>query len=403
MKLPFEEWVSQKHFSQNIVKLFSEAIISYKHSAYMASLLFSYLAFLTILKELIIKSTKAASIPQGRWDILIKKLQNDDTWEKCVFEELINNSSPIFNISDDIRQQVKYWKDRRNDCAHFKANDIQAHHTESFWSFIRSNLFKITLEGGKASLINKFRTHFDPTFTPPTADVNTLILEIEESVDFLDLTDFWDELINTISPYALAFSYYDQNIGKILNSVFELCANPIKENLAKFLKNNRYDLVLISFHPDKVNFMNYSQGEVRAIWRSRMSSDAASTLLAALLRNSLIPKDEISEANKYVINLITGHRPNDEITHLALAGNGFGDALFSIAIQEKRLENFKWVNSKADLIAYLIEKSYYWTFLQKGFLCGFNKLKTCLKNSRREKHFLVKTLNPSLKIETSRV
>ncbi|WP_373548384.1 hypothetical protein, partial [Haliscomenobacter sp.] len=47
--------------------------------------------------------------------------------------------------------------------------------------------------------------------------------------------------------------------------------------------------------------------------------------------------------------------------------------------------------------------AYYWTFLQKGFLCGFNKLKTCLKNSRREKHFLVKTLNPSLKIETSRV
>ena len=102
MKLPFEEWVYQKHFSQNVVKLFSEALISYKHSAYMASLLFSYLAFLTILKELIIKSTKAVSIPQGRWDIIIKKLQNDDTWEKCVYEELINNSSPIFNISDDV-------------------------------------------------------------------------------------------------------------------------------------------------------------------------------------------------------------------------------------------------------------------------------------------------------------
>jgi predicted metal-dependent RNase len=94
--------------------------------------MFSYLAFLTFLKETIIKSNKPASINQSRWDSILNDLQNDDKWEKRVFEELTNSSTPIFNIKEDIRQQIKYWKDRRNDCAHFKDNEIDAHHVESF-------------------------------------------------------------------------------------------------------------------------------------------------------------------------------------------------------------------------------------------------------------------------------
>jgi hypothetical protein len=86
MKLPFEEWVIQKQFSNNVSKLFDEAFICYKNGAYRAALLFSYISFLTILKEIIIKSTKPVSIPQGRWDDIIDKLQSDNTWEKQYLE-----------------------------------------------------------------------------------------------------------------------------------------------------------------------------------------------------------------------------------------------------------------------------------------------------------------------------
>jgi hypothetical protein len=132
MKIAIEDWKKEKRFNKKVSSLFDESIVCYKHGAYRASLMFSYLAFLTFLKETIIKSNKPASINQSRWDSILNDLQNDDKWEKRVFEELTNSSTPIFNIKEDIRQQIKYWKDRRNDCAHFKDNEIDAHHVESF-------------------------------------------------------------------------------------------------------------------------------------------------------------------------------------------------------------------------------------------------------------------------------
>jgi hypothetical protein len=135
---------------------------------------------------------------------------------KAVFGELINSSSPIFNINDDIRQQIKYWKDRRNDCAHFKTNDIEAHHTESFWSFVKSNLAKISIEGGKESLLNKFEKHFDTTFTPPDADFSPLVKEIDESVEINELSNLWSELINKIDHYPILFGC-ESNATKVIN------------------------------------------------------------------------------------------------------------------------------------------------------------------------------------------
>ena len=358
MKIPFEEWTIQKRFSKNVTVLYNEAFTCYKNSAYKASLLFSYLGFLTILKEVIIKSTKPSIVPQGRWDNIIGKLQNDDTWEKAVYEELINGASPIFNINDDLRQQIKYWKDRRNDCAHFKANDIESHHTESFWSFVKSNLSKITIEGGKESLLNKFEKHFDPTFTPFDADVDSLIREIDESVEPTELSSFWEELIERIDPYGFIFQG-ESHATKIVNKVFECCGENTIESLSIFLKTKKYDLTIVALHPDKINYLNYSASEIREIWRTRILNrkSTAFSIYATLLRNSLIPSAEIKEANKYMIENLSDNRPEDEPTHLALAANGFGDLLFEIAIHETRLKNwFHFVNPRADMIAYYIEK-----------------------------------------------
>lgn len=358
MKIPFEEWITQKRFSENVSRLFDESLTCYKNTAYRASLLFSYLSFFTILKEVIIKSVKPTSIPQGRWDSIISKLQNDDTWEKAVFEELTNAASPIFNINEDLRQQIKYWKDRRNDCAHFKSNDIESHHTESFWSFLKSNLSKITIEGGKESLLNKFEKHYDPTFTPPDADVSHLIKEIDESILPIELTDFWTELLQRIDPYG--FMHGNDSIApKLANKVFELCSKATKDNLADYIKNKKYDLTVISLYPDKINFISYSPAEIREIWRNRiwMNKSTAFEIYGTLLRNSLIPSLEINEANRHMIDNATDYKPNNDATHLALLGNGFGDLLFEIAIHTNRLKDwYVWVNPRADMIGYYIEK-----------------------------------------------
>lgn len=358
MKLPFEDWTIKKQFSRNVSKLFDEAFICYKNAAYRASLLFSYIAFLTIIKEIIIKSARPLAIPEGRWENLIRKLQSDGTWEKTVYEELINNTSPIFNMDEDIRQQVKYWKDRRNDCAHFKRNEIESHHTESFWSFVKSNLLKITIEGGKQSLLNKFEKHFDRTFTPPNSDFSSIIREIEESVELSELSAFWQELIDRIDAYDWMY-LYDSDSAKVINRVFELCSDEIIESLVDFLKEKKYDLNIISHYPDKVNRFNYSPEEIREIWQTRIWGFGLGTftIYSTLLRNSLIPLKEIKEANLHVIDKATDSRPYDRAVHLALAANGFGDTLFEKAFLEDRLNDwFHWVNPRADLLAYYIEE-----------------------------------------------
>ena len=358
MKLPFEEWTIEKRFSRNVSKLFNESFICYKGAAYRASLLFSYLGFLTLIKEIIIKSNKPTPIPQRRWDDIIRKLQSDETWEKAVFEEIINSSSPIFNINDDLRQQVKYWKDRRNDCAHFKTNEIESHHTESFWSFVRSNLLKITIEGGKASLLNKFDRHFDQTFTPPDADFSSIVRETDESVETTELTSFWEELINRIDHYGLLFRH-ESNATKVINRVFELCSEETKENLSDFLKDKKHDLTIVLLYPDKINRFSYSPAEIREIWRTRIWNDKSSafSIYGTLLRNSLIPNGEIRETNNHMIDYATDYSPNNEATHLALATNGFGNSIFEKAIKNDRLNDwYNWVNPRADMLAYYIEK-----------------------------------------------
>ena len=57
------------------------------------------------------------------------------------------------------------------------------------------------------------------------------------------------------------------------------------------------------------------------------------------------------------IDNATDYSPNDEATHLALAANEFGNSIFEKAIKSERLNDwYNWVNPRADMLAYYIEK-----------------------------------------------
>ena len=76
MRLHIENWIYKNDFSENVNVLFKDSITCYKAGANRASLLFSYLAFMTILKERIIEGVKPNLFPQGEWDKIILKLHN---------------------------------------------------------------------------------------------------------------------------------------------------------------------------------------------------------------------------------------------------------------------------------------------------------------------------------------
>jgi len=362
MKLHIEQWIEKNDFSENVNVLFLDSILCYKAGANRASLLFSYLAFITILKERIIGGVKPNLIEQGEWDKIISKLQNEDLWEACVFDatqqrEKIDQSTkerkrdPVFNINDNLRLQIKYWKDRRNDCAHYKDNAIDTFHIESFWAFIESNLAKITIEGSLQSLINKFYNHFDPTITPLDKDITPLIREIEYSVERPKLKFFWEKLINS-GDWHYDLSKKEQDL---INISLEVNEDYVNESLLSIIKENKnYISDFLSNYPDKVLRFNFTPEEVRKFWKSELRKcDNILGLYTTFLRNCLIPKNEIEEANMSVVNMLKDYSPS-AIEHQLLAGNDFLKAFKSEILDNNSFIGFKsfhFVNDRADLIA----------------------------------------------------
>ena len=118
MKLKIDEWIEDNKFSTKVNVLLKDSSVCYKAGAYRASLLFSYLGFLTVLKERIISGVKPKNYEQGHWDNLISKLQNDEKWEQAIFDATQQQAKtdqqtkaiirdPIFSINEDIREQIK--------------------------------------------------------------------------------------------------------------------------------------------------------------------------------------------------------------------------------------------------------------------------------------------------------
>src|SRR5690606_11852431 len=127
-----------------------------------AALMMTDQGFLVAMKDLIMQGQKPDKYPQHKWEKKIDELKDEDLWEKAVLEALLykgegqpldeKRKDPIFNININLRDQIRYWKDRRNDCAHNKDNEISAAYVEMFWSFLKSNFYKLTIEGGMMSL-----------------------------------------------------------------------------------------------------------------------------------------------------------------------------------------------------------------------------------------------------------
>lgn len=343
--------------------LIEESIKCYKIEAFRASLLFSYLGFLTHIKEMIISNKKPNSIPQTRWDDIIMKLNRDDYWEVKVYEELTNSTSSIFNFNDSIRQEIKYWKDRRNDCAHFKDNEINHHHVEMLWFFIKSNISKISIQGSKENLLEKYKIFFDKTKTPPNKNSDNLIYEIEEAVEYPDLQDFFEQL-NNITVVGNSF-VDDKQKQQIFLKVFSTINNArIKSELVSFIKTqpHNYDLEFILEFPTALNYINYGIEEIRNIWKLRVwnLNHKKYNLLETLFRNGKVP---IQERKEFFLEIFEKFNQigfnnlylNDQSKLFLFNNNYFHDVIEEEVFTNGKIytTDYMYVNSKEELITLL--------------------------------------------------
>lgn len=373
-----ENWINKKldKFSSDSKSLFNESLLCYSIKANRSSLLFSYLGFLTIIKEIIISSKKPDEIEQPRWDQIIKELNDEDKWEKRVFEELTNSRSPIFNISESVRQQIKYWKDRRNDCAHFKENEINNAHVEIFWSFLKSNLSKITIEGGKLNLLKKIAIHFDETKTPPDADYKPLLKEIDNAIDVSESESFFKEFHHILEN---SLWIEDKKVSDIFYDLTLAIENiQIKKRLIDYIKSiPNFDLELIKYNPQMIITFNYTPEEIRKIWKTRVYASSRKLqyhIYATFLRKSIIPNNQIDEAMQHLFNKFNqegfDNIPNEDDLKRVLANKELLDIIYNYFFQDQSISTMKFgkINSKADLIELLIEYSELNLYIVEGII-----------------------------------
>jgi hypothetical protein len=380
MKLPFEQWLEKQNIAPDSLSLFEEAIICYKAGAYRAALLISFMGFLSVIKDKILNASKPDNIHEREWERIVNDLRNDDKWDKETLECIKRNDPQkiIFTITDDLRRQVFYWKDRRNDCAHSKRNKINYAYVETFWLFVSSNLGKFAVNGNLDSILLKIRKHFDISYTSRNKSPDNILSEVEHSIDEKDISKFCIKLhqlfIKEDKDYCNYRIFPFTDVRKLEFWDLLLNINEIWEReVFKYIKSESYLFDgFINLFPQRVGLLNGDMEFIRNLWFERVSEyDECFTVLSELIRHNLIPDEEIKEAFDRVISKATRDILTEE--HIwFLDSYGFSE-IFENEVFNKYsplIDDFNWGNNNYDwVITYFKVKG-----LNKKAVLSLNKV-----------------------------
>jgi len=373
MKLKFEEWLVEQEIDKNSEanELFIESITCYKASAYRAALLFSFLGFQTIIKYRIQNSKPAENYVLGEWDQLKRNLQNDDLWDKVIVESIKNKSKPIFKVSEDLREQYAFWKNRRNDSAHAKGNTISYPHVESFWLFLQSNLSKFVVNGGREFILQGIKNHFDPTRTPVDAAIEPIIKKINTSIDIIDYQDFLQKLKNFSIDYdsKLSGDSMNDNLANMWHSLFQLPEAYCNVLVDFLISEPSFCLRILRSKQQVVQFFHNKSTFIRVLWKKDLKRDSDYKVFVELLRYNIIPEGQISEATNHMLEHISPSIFDEdnawwhgeegiinEDDRLILLDRGFFIEFEKAAFENRKVVyDFNWGNFNKELFIYYVK------------------------------------------------
>ena len=127
----------------------------------------SYIAFIQAVKDNLLKSDMPKGFNEPRWNACMSKLRQENTWDEQVISCIkCRDKPPYFELTDSLRDDVCYWRNRRNDCAHYKDSEITLSHVAAFWVFIMDNYNKFTPIGSLMQSVNDYKRHYNVSITP---------------------------------------------------------------------------------------------------------------------------------------------------------------------------------------------------------------------------------------------
>lgn len=151
--------------------ILNDAIRCYRHGIARPALMLSYIAFIQAVRNNLLNSEMPSGFKKARWDACMNNLRSEGKWDSEVVDCIKKRAngvsdSAFFELSDTLRDDVCFWRNRRNDCAHYKDSEITLSHVAAFWVFMMDNYNKFTPIGSLQQSINEYNRHFDISLTP---------------------------------------------------------------------------------------------------------------------------------------------------------------------------------------------------------------------------------------------
>jgi len=363
MLLSLEKWLESQKISSEATSCFQESFICHRAGAYEAALLFSYLGLMNVIRDRVLSSLCPAGIPAGHWSSIQENMRRAETWDKAAFEATQQKQpAPIFVVTDDLRHQVEFWKDRRNDCAHSKDNKITPAHVEALHAFIESNLNKFAVNGSRAQMARRIQEYYDASLTPPGTPIEPLVRDIPNAVLHDELPAFIAEISTLFDEKRNSVEVLMKRVSKskldFLNAAFQFSTPAIIAACTNFFLGD--DTLLLTFfraHPDKVSFLRENPEKVRRLWHELLFTNLSNDfpLLASMLRTRLIPSEQIEESLSRLIRRGLVGIP-EGIDSAALEEHGFYEILERMIVSEHLMSGFDWANrSRSIIVTYLSE------------------------------------------------
>lgn len=321
-------------FTDDEIGLFNDSVRCFHAGIYRPAYILAYQGMMIYFRRMIQDAKMPTGYDVGKWKGIQTRLAKDKEWEDEVNNAIrtqpdLKKKPPVIAIlcmTDSMRKDFDYWRNRRNDCAHDKEYNINDSHVLSFYSFLTQYLLKISVEGGMMTLLNEFKDACDTSKTSPSVSLQPLVYKILTMVNPDEMNTFFDYL-EGVMGYGFD-GRYEQTLAGIIKGGNE----DLKNYLIKYVRaNNSVKLNLINKCPDLVGHL-VEKSEVREYWMKNLKdSRNRVAVLAHMLMIGMIAPDEKDEAIRKVLyycydnNDGMGEVSDEEL--LALKGNGFYDIL----------------------------------------------------------------------------
>lgn len=313
--------------------ILNDAIRCYRNGIARPALMLSYIAFIQAVRDNLLKSDMPKGFNEPRWKACMSKLRQENAWDEQVISCIkCRDKPPYFELTDSLRDDVCYWRNRRNDCAHYKDSEITLSHVAAFWVFIMDNYNKFTPIGSLMQSVNDYKRHYNVSITPKGTSTEVIFKRLCLAIK----TE--DDLLLFLKETDSCMQYEEQ--AQLLHDLLmnERHKDKVISLLIGKLKQVKMYLAL---KPADVSVVLGNNPEMtRKFWyEDFMLFASCANVYVEMLRAKMIPQGEIKESlemflkHEYKRGAFNVDRPED---FNVLKENG----LYDIFIEEYLSKDF---------------------------------------------------------------